>query len=392
VIKRVIIIVVDGLGVGALPDAGKYDDTGANTLQHILENAGQGYTLLNLFNLGLGNCLENQKFSLTSPVGSFGRMMCSSNAKDSTAGHWELMGLITEKPFPTYPDGFPKNLVEKFEKAINLKVLGNCTASGTEIIERLGAKHLETGSPILYTSADSVFQLAAHEEKFGLNRLYEICETAREMLTGEHSVARVIARPFIGTQGKFIRTPNRRDYSLFPFAPTLLDKISESSEVIGIGKIGDLFNHRGITKEIHTNSNIEGMNFTLDEIKKKQSKDKSLIFTNLVDFDTKWGHRRDISSFAQGLKDFDSFLPEITDSLSDSDCLIITADHGCDPSYTRHTDHTREYIPVVIYGNQIKKGVNLGVRKTFADLASTVADLLKIPFSCQGKSFYGEII
>jgi phosphopentomutase len=389
-IKRIILIVLDSAGVGALPDAAEYGDEGSNTVGHILDKAVDGFSLPNLEKLGLYKILE-RKTNLPdrAVTGCYGKMATKSPAKDTTAGHWEMAGIILDKPFPTYPDGFPKDLIEKFEKLIGTKVIGNCAASGTEIIKRLGDRHCASGYPIVYTSADSVFQIAAHEQFFGLDKLYKICETAREMLSGKHAVGRVIARPFTGDAGIYTRTENRKDYSLTPPENTILDEIKNAGgEVIAIGKIEDIFNAKGITKAVHTKGNSNGMEITGEEIKNGAgSGKKTLIFTNLVDFDMLWGHRRDVISYAKALKEFDDFLMKLTLMLDDEDILIITADHGCDPSFAKHTDHTREYVPLLIYGKKLKKNVNLGVRETLADTAQTIADIFNLPPQKNGTSF-----
>jgi len=391
---RIILIVLDSVGIGALPDAVKYKDEGSNTLKNIA-GAVKNFDLSNLSKLGLYNLISIPNTNVSNDsLGSYGKMAEESNGKDTTIGHWEITGIITENPLPTYPHGFPKEIIKKYEKIIGTKTLGNYTASGTEIIRELGEKHCETGYPIIYTSADSVFQVAAHEDEkiFGLKRLYQICETARKILVYPHNVGRVIARPFIGSAGNFRRTPNRCDYSLDPPEETLLDKLKDSGvEVIGIGKIHDIFNGKGLTKSFHTNSNKEGMEKILEAIKNDASS-QQLIFVNLVDFDMLWGHRRDTESYYKGLKEFDDFLPEIFSGMADNDILFITADHGCDPTYTKHTDHTREYVPLLIYGKKIKRNVDVGVRKTFADLGQTIADIFAIENLRRGQSFKNNII
>ncbi|MCB4791859.1 MAG: phosphopentomutase [Elusimicrobia bacterium] len=388
-INRFVVIVIDSLGIGAMPDAGKFNDLGADTFGHLLSNTNLSFP--NLEKLGLYNLIFPPSGKRV--LGSYAKMMCASPAKDSIAGHWELAGLILDKPLITYPNGFPKPLVEEFERRIGSKTIGNSASSGTEIIKRLGEEHIRTLCPIIYTSADSVFQIAAHEEKFGLNKLYKICCIARKMLTGKNSVGRVIARPFTGLPGNFRRTENRKDLALSPFKPTLLDKIKGfGGEVIAVGKITDLFNGEGITKSVHTDNNIEGMNTALAEVSKSPKKTPSLIFTNLVDFDMLWGHRRDIAEYARGLKYFDDFLPKLQDALKDTDVLCITADHGCDPAYLKHTDHTREYVPLLLYGKQIRNGINLGIRNSFSDLAQTIADIFNIGKLENGKSMKAELV
>ncbi|OGS45749.1 MAG: phosphopentomutase [Elusimicrobia bacterium RIFOXYD2_FULL_34_15] len=392
---RVFLIVLDSAGVGALPDAKKYNDEGSNTLSNIAKSV-KNFNLPNLSKLGLYNLISipnsNPKNNL---IGSFGKMAEKSAGKDTTIGHWEIMGIITERPLPTYPNGFPKELIEKYENLIGTKILGNCTASGTEIIKKLGEEHCKTGYPIIYTSADSVFQIASHEDEkiFGLKRLYKVCEIARKMLVAPHNVGRVIARPFVGFPGNFKRTSNRKDYSLNPPEETLLDKLENSGiEVIGIGKIHDIFNGKGISKSIHTNNNKEGMEKILETITGKDSKKSQFIFINLVDFDMLWGHRRDTQSYYNGLKEFDNVLPEIYNKMACDDYLFITADHGCDPTYLKHTDHTREYVPVFIYCKKIKNNIDVGIRKTFADLGQTIADIFEIEKLNAGESFKNIIM
>ncbi|MDR1941719.1 MAG: phosphopentomutase [Endomicrobium sp.] len=390
--KRIILIVLDSVGAGALEDAYKYNDEGADTLRHIFQNAGADFCLPELEKLGLYKIIGVKSALQDKDLqGAFGKMATKSPAKDTTAGHWEMTGIILDKPFPVYPAGFPKSLINEFETKIGSKIIGNKAASGTEIIKELADEHIKTGYPIVYTSADSVFQIAAHEEHYGLNKLYEICKTAREMLRGENAVGRVIARPFTGENGNFTRTANRKDYSLTPFEETVLDKIKESGgEVIAVGKIEDIFNSKGITRSLHPQGNIAGMRSCLEEIKKLSGKN-SLIFTNLVDFDMLWGHRRDVASYAKALKDFDDFLPELKSSLNDEDILIITADHGCDPTYNVHTDHTREYVPLIVYGKNLKKNVNLGVRESLSDIGQTIAGYFSLDKMKNGESFLKQI-
>ncbi|MBO7611424.1 MAG: phosphopentomutase [Elusimicrobia bacterium] len=397
-INRIILIVLDSVGAGELPDAAKYGDAGTNTLKHIFEQKDKNFVLENMGKLGLYNIVPSPYgYNPEKVIGCYGKMATLSPAKDTTAGHWELSGIVLDKPFPTYPNGFPKDLIEEFEKQIGTKVLGNCVASGTEIIKVLGEEHYETGYPIVYTSADSVFQIAAAEDgdKFGgLKRLYEICEIARKMLKGNHAVGRVIARPFVRMEGgTFKRTTNRKDYSLTPPETTVLDKIkSVGGDVIAVGKIKDIFNNKGIVTAYHTVGNSNGIQVTIDSIKNSNNSKKQLIFTNLVDFDMLWGHRRNIEAYAQGLKSFDEKLPEIISFMKNTDLLIITADHGCDPTYTKHTDHTREYVPLMVYGKMIKQNINLGTRKSLSDVAQTIADIFDIEPMKNGTSFKKEII
>ena len=415
-INRVILVVLDSVGVGELPDSAKYNDYGANTLKHIFEQMEEDFVLENMGKLGLYNIIPHPYgYKPKDIIVCYGKMATLSPAKDTTAGHWELAGIILDKPFPTYPNGFPKELIEEFEKLIGTKVLGNCVASGTEIIQRLGKEHDKTGYPIVYTSADSVFQIAANEtpEIFGIKKLYECCEIARKLLVGKHAVGRVIARPFKLTDDIYTRTSNRKDYSLKPLEQTILDKIINiNGSVVGIGKISDIFADRGIYISYHTKGNSVGIQKTIEsivdpqiykndniniEIKKlcpdtNPKERKHLIFTNLVDFDMLWGHRRNVDAYAQGLKYFDRMLPKIMDVMCDNDLLIITADHGCDPTYTKHTDHTREYVPLLVYGPSIKQNVNLGVRKTLSDVAQTIADIFEIERMKNGTSFKDEIL
>ncbi len=388
-INRVTILVMDSVGIGALPDAEKFGDLGANTLGNISKVMG-GIKLPNLVQLGLGNIDEIEGVDgIPNPIGSFGRSMEISNGKDTTTGHWEIAGLYIEKPFKTYPNGFPKEIISKFEELTGRKALGNKPASGTEIIEELGQEHMKTGNPIVYTSADSVFQIAAHEEVIPLDELYKMCSIAREILKGEDQVARVIARPFIGELGNFTRTPNRRDYSLDPFEKTVLDFASDAGyDVMAVGKIEDIFNGKGITKEVHTKDNMDGVDKTIEYLKTNK---KGIIFTNLVDFDAKFGHRRNPKGYKEALEEFDLRVPEILNNLKDRDMLIIIADHGNDPTY-KGTDHTREYVPVLVYGKNVKGGVNLGTRETFADVAATIADILDLEKPKIGTSFKELII
>lgn len=387
-IDRVILIVMDSVGVGELPDADHYGDSGSNTIGNIARSI-KGFELKNLEALGLGNIDPGIGLKAAHmPAGCYGRAKELSPGKDTTTGHWEIAGVTLDKPFPTFPEAFPKELIEDFEKAIGKKTIGNEVASGTEIIARLGDKHVETGFPIIYTSADSVFQIAAHEEVIPLPKLYEICEKARTLLTGSYAVGRVIARPFLGEHGNYKRTSNRRDFSLKPIKKTMLDIIAENGlNVMAVGKIEDIFAGAGITEAVHTKNNMEGVDETLKYL---DSNKKGLIFTNLVDFDMLYGHRNDVAGYAAALKEFDDRLPEVMEAMKDSDVLIITADHGCDPS-TQSTDHSREYIPVLIYGKNIKTGVSIGTRNGFSDVGATVLDLLKLPIAIDGKSFKEEI-
>ena len=386
--KRVIVVVMDSVGAGELPDADKYGDQGSNTLGNIAV-ARKGFSLPNLEKLGLGWIKGLEAYNkVSAPIGSFGKMRETSAGKDTTTGHWEMSGIKLDKPFPTYPHGFPREIIEKFEKAIGRKTLGNFAASGTEIIKQLGQQHVMTGYPIVYTSADSVFQIAAHEEVIPIEKQYEICRIARGIMQGEHGVGRIIARPFVGTEGNFVRTDRRHDFSLEPISKTVLDTLKEKGfRVKAVGKIEDIFCGRGITDSVHIHGNMDGVDKTLEYMKDEF---EGMIFTNLVDFDMLYGHRNDVDGYAKALSDFDSRLPEILENLKNDDILIITADHGCDPT-TESTDHSREYVPVLVYGSKVRGGVNLGVRETFADLGATVAEALgqKLP---TGKSFLWEIL
>ena len=388
-INRAIIIVLDSVGIGELPDAKDYGDVGADTLGNMAKELG-GLNLPNLEKLGLGK-IKNIK-GLNSNIkakGSYGKMAEASVGKDTTTGHWELAGLISEKPFPTYPDGFPDEVINEFEEEIGREVLGNKPASGTVIIEELIDEHLETANPIVYTSADSVFQIAAHEEVIPVDELYEMCQKAREILTGEHGVGRVIARPFVGEPGNLERTERRKDFSLKPPKNTLLDNVKEAGKKVqSVGKIDDIFANRGITASNHTIANMDSVDAILDFIEKD---DQGLIFANLVEYDMIYGHRRDVKGYAQALEDFDKRLPEILDSLNDDDVLFITADHGCDPTY-EGTDHTREYVPLLVYGNNIKEDNDINIRDSYADLAATIAELLSIEKTADGESFRNLII
>ncbi len=386
-VKRVVLIVLDGAGIGSLPDAGKYGDEGADTLGHVLAQARP--SLPNLSALGLGNIRGWRDYMDEEPIGCYGRMAETSPGKDTTTGHWELAGLPLERPFPTYPNGFPEEVISAFEKETGMTVIGNKPASGTAIIEELGPEHLRTGSPIVYTSADSVFQIAAHEGVIPVLTLWDICRRARRILTGPHAVGRVIARPFIGQPGSFTRTDNRRDFSVDPLGTTMLDVLKEAGkDVIGVGKIEDIFNHRGLTRSDHAAGNPACLDSTVSFLRKDGW--EGLMFVNLVDTDSKFGHRNDVAGFAGSLEEFDRRLPEIIRLLSEDDLLVITADHGCDPTYPT-TDHTREYVPLLAWGLGVRAGVALGVRGSFCDAAKTVMDALDVPNSLPGKSFWADI-
>jgi phosphopentomutase len=387
-IKRVILIVLDSVGCGEAPDAALYGDAGSNTLKNISLAVG-GLRLPNLGKMGLGHLTEILGVPPEPASGAFGRLTEVSAGKDTTTGHWELAGLLLDKPFPTYPHGFPPELMAAYEARIGRKTLGNYPASGTEIIKQLGVEHLQSGKPIVYTSADSVFQVAAHEEIIPIDELYRICRIARDLLTGEHAVGRVIARPFVGQPGNFTRTERRRDYSLEPPAETILDAIkADGMEVIGVGKIEDIYAHRGLTHSDHTGNNMAGVEAILSLL---ATAGRGLIFANLVDFDALYGHRNDPRGYAEALEAFDRRLPEIFSRLRHDDVLVITADHGNDPT-TPGTDHSRERVPVLIVGERILRNVNLGTRASFADLAATVADLLGVDWRGAGESFRQAIM
>lgn len=386
--NRAILIVLDSVGIGAAEDSCLYGDEGSNTLQHTAREVG-GLQLPNMQALGLGN-LEVLQGVMPVPDarGAYGKMREKSKGKDTTTGHWEMMGIILDKHFPTFPQGFPSDLVNEFEKRIGRKTIGNTVASGTEIIARLGQEHIETGFPIIYTSADSVCQIAAHEEIIPLEELYRICRIARDLLTGDYGVGRVIARPFIGREGDFVRTAHRHDFSLEP-APNILDSITAAHQkVVGVGKIKDIFAGRGITETHSTENNRDGMQKIL---RVAEEQFNGLIFANLIDFDQLYGHRNDVHGYARALEEFDCWLPELMNAMLPQDVLFITADHGCDPT-TPGTDHTREQVPLLVYGKWIKPAVNLGVRSTFADLGQTIAEVLEVKTDVKtGRSFYGEI-
>ena len=390
--NRAIVIVLDSFGVGELPDANVYGDEGSNTLKGIYDNT--SLNLPNFKKLGLYNIndigIDNKE---ETPIGIYGKANEMSKGKNSPVGHWEMSGYVTEKPFKTYPNAFPQELIEKFIKEAGIKgVLCNKKGSGTEFLKQYGEEHLETGMPIVYTSADSVFQIAAHEDIIPVEELYRICLIARKILNDpEYNIGTVIARPFVGTNSEnFTRTYNRKDFEFQDFGRTMLDEIKEiGKNVLAIGKIADLFTMRGITKAIHTEGNTDGIHKTIEAIKEDTN---GLIFTNLVDFDMLYGHRNNIEGYARALEEFDSFLPEIIENLKQEDILIITADHGCDPS-TPSTDHSREYVPIVAYGKNLKQNVNIGIRKTYADISATILDLLNVKSTLKyGISFKNDIL
>ncbi|NPE21948.1 phosphopentomutase [Fusibacter sp. A1] len=388
-INRAIILILDSVGIGGLPDSAEFGDVGVNTLGNIAKET-EAFTLPTLESLGLGKIKGVDYFSSkVTPKGAFGRMAEISKGKDTTTGHWEIAGLHIKEPFKTYPDGFPPVVIDAFVKATGREILCNKPASGTVVLEELGEEHMKTGKPIIYTSADSVFQIAAHEDIIPLPELYKMCDIARNMLMGEEVVARVIARPFVGEVGKFERTSNRRDYSLSPHDKTILDHLKENNyDVRAVGKIVDIYNGAGITHDVHTHDNMDGVDQTLNYMKDDF---KGLIFTNFVDFDAKFGHRRNVAGYAKALEDIDARLPEIISAMNKDDILIITADHGNDPSY-KGTDHTREYVPLLVYGDAIKANVDLGTRTTFADIAATLSDIFNVPKTAIGVSFKDEII
>lgn len=387
--KRVVLIVMDSVGIGQLPDAKQFGDDGVNTLGNIIK-AHDDIQIPNLTKLGVGNIdgFEQVK-EIDSPVGAFGKCAEVSQGKDTTTGHWEMVGLRVDEPFKTFPEGFPKDVIEEFESKTGRKVIGNKPASGTAILDELAEQHMKTGEVIVYTSADSVFQIAAHEEIVPLDELYKMCKIAREIMMGDNALARIIARPFVGQPGNYTRTANRRDFSLDPSGNTILDNIKESGQdVIAVGKIEDIFNGKGITEAVHTKSNMDGVDQTIEYMKKDN---KGFIFTNLVDFDSKYGHRRNVKGYKEAIEEFDSRIPEVIDNLKDEDILILTADHGNDPTY-KGTDHTREYIPVLVYGKNVKNGVNIGIRETFSDIGATVADILGAKLPSNGESFKNLIL
>ena len=365
--QRVIWIVLDSVGIGAMPDAASYGDEGSDTLGNIAQTG--RLELPNLCRLGLANIKRLAGLgSMESPAGAYGKCALASPGKDTTTGHWEMAGIILDRPFPVYPDGFPPDIIQAFETQTGRKALGNKAASGTEIIKELGAEHVRTGSPIVYTSADSVFQIAAHEAVIPVPELYRECEIARAILQGPHEVGRVIARPFEGEVGAFRRTANRHDYAVPPPPGMLLDQLhSHEVPVYAIGKISDIFLGRGITHSVRTAGNADGMSRTLEAMREQSN---GLIFVNLVDFDQLYGHRNDVDGYARALEAVDRWLPQL--DLQDRDALILTADHGCDPT-TASTDHSREYTPLLVYGERVRAGVNLGVRASLADIGQTVA-------------------
>jgi phosphopentomutase len=385
--RRVITIVCDSLGVGELPDAKEFGDEGSNTLGHILRD--RNPSLPTLARLGLLHTLPTPATN-DAPISAFGRMNEVSAGKDTTTGHWEMMGLVVTDPFRTYPDGFPPDVIHEYEKRIGRKTLGNKPASGTVILDELGEEHMRSGAPIVYTSADSVFQVAAHEDVISPEELWRICAIARELMRGEHNIGRIIARPFTGTgKGHFKRTANRKDFSVKPTGETVVERAHKAGKrVVGLGKIADIFDRVGIDEEIRTESNSDGMRKTIDLIRES---DADFIFTNLVDFDSKYGHRNDVIGYAKALETFDGELAELLTNMRADDLLFITADHGCDPTDVS-TDHTREYVPLLVAGPSITQQAPLGTRDTFADLGATICDYLGLPSGdLPGKSVLPEL-
>jgi phosphopentomutase len=385
--NRITLIVLDGAGIGAMPDAPEWGDAGSDTFGHICES--RQLKLPNLQSLGLGNIRPlNGVPAIDHPRGSYGKCALKSNGKDTTTGHWEMAGIILERAFPTYPNGFPQTLIDEFVAKANVPgVLGNFPASGTEIIKELGEDHVKTGKPIVYTSGDSVFQIAAHEEIIPLDRLYEICETAREMLRGEHEVGRVIARPFLGKPGEFFRTENRHDYAVPPPRENLLPLLSENRlDVVSIGKIASIYDSTGVTQDLIAKNNGQSMDQTIAALRDNTH---GLIFSNFVDFDMLYGHRRDTEGYARALETFDARWPELEAAMREDDVVILTADHGNDPTYPG-TDHTREYAPLIVYGKKATPGIDLGTRDSLADIGSTIAENFGLKLKA-GKSFLSQI-
>lgn len=385
--RRVILIVLDSVGIGAMPDAAAYGDEGSDTLGNL--NRMRPCRLPHLARLGLGNIKPLANLDPASrPEGAYGKAALRSPGKDTTTGHWEMAGVILETAFPTYPNGFPLEVIRAFEEAIGRSILGNCPASGTEIIQQLGEENLKTGRPIVYTSADSVFQIAAHEEVVPLEELYRMCRLARNILQGRHRVGRVIARPFLGEPGRFRRTTNRHDYAIEPPPGTLLDRLTEQGVfTYGVGKIRDIFCGRGLADFVLTSGNADGVNKTLAAIKEHP---EGLLFTNLVDFDMLYGHRNDVEGYARALEEFDEQLPTMLDAISPEDLLLLTADHGCDPT-TPSTDHSREYVPLLAYSPRGRQGANLGVRSSLADIGQTVAENFGVNIP-NGESFLSSLL
>ena len=386
--KRIFLIVLDSFGIGAMPDAEAFGDVGVNTLAACANSP--HLHIPNMIKAGLGNidgvtCLPK----VDAPTGAYARLAEASQGKDTTIGHWEIAGIVSDAPLPTYPEGFPEEILAPFREATGRGVLANAPWSGTAVIDAYGEEHMRTGDLIVYTSADSVFQIAAHEEIVPPEQLYEYCRIARKILQGKHGVGRVIARPFVGTPGNFKRTANRHDFSLEAPGITVLDALEKAGyATIGVGKIHDIFVGRGVSEHVYNESNANGLEHTSDYAKKDF---EGLCFVNLVDFDMLFGHRRDVDGYAKALSEFDRWLGNFLPTLGQDDLVMITADHGCDPSYAATTDHTREYVPLLVLGKGIKP-VNLGTRDSFADIAATVADVFGVPFDTPGKSFAGELL
>ncbi|MCP4538421.1 MAG: phosphopentomutase [Chloroflexi bacterium] len=388
-INRFVVIVLDSLGIGELPDAAAFGDVGSHTLGNMARAVG-GMKLPHMEAMGLGNIVEllrnSQRVAAqlyvivegvipqAKPTAAYGKMAEVSPGKDTTTGHWEMMGIQLKQPFPLYPNGFPPEIIKEFEAQIGRGTLANYPASGTVIINELGEKHIHTGKPIVYTSGDSVFQIAAHEDVIPIKKLYQMCRIAREILRGEHEVSRVIARPFVGDPGNWIRTANRHDFSVVPPEPTVLDFCKDAGMMVyGVGKINDIFVGQGLTDTVHIQDNMDGVDKTIAAMRERR--ERGLIFANLVDFDSKYGHRNNPQGYADALAEFDHRIPEITDALAPDDVLVLTADHGNDPT-TPSTDHSREYVPILVTGDPVRPGTNLGTRETFADLGATIADVL----------------
>ena len=385
--KRIFLFVLDSFGIGAMPDSESFGDVGVNTLAACATS--KELNIPNMIAAGLGSIDGVSCLSGEHVAGACARLQEASMGKDTTIGHWEIAGIVSPNPLPTYPEGFPEEVLEPFRQATGRGILANAPWSGTAVIEEFGDEHVKTGDLIVYTSADSVFQIAAHEEVVPLEQLYEYCRIARQQLRGKHGVGRVIARPFIGTSGAYKRTSNRHDYSLEPPARTMLDTIKESGKAsIGVGKIHDIFAGRGTTEHVYNKSNTNGMEHAMHYA---DVDFEGLCFVNLVDFDMLYGHRRDIDGYAKALTEFDRWLPGFMAKMGEEDLVMITADHGCDPAYTATTDHTREYVPLLILGKGVKN-VNLGTRTSFADIAATVTELLEVPFETSGRSFAKEIL
>jgi phosphopentomutase len=389
-IKRIAVIVLDGVGAGELPDANKYGDVGSNSLSNTARIVG-GLNLPNMGEIGLGNITPIEGVAPRENTrGAYGKCAEISKGKDSVTGHWELMGVEVPKPFPTYPNGFPKEVLDEFTNRTGYEVLGNKPASGTEIIKELGEEHMRSGKPIVYTSADSVFQIAAHEEIIPIDELYRICAISRDLLQGDHTVGRVIARPFIGENAQnFSRTKRRHDYPLLAPTDTMLDTLLKAGhKVYATGKIDDLFGNRGISKTHHSVFNMESIKAMVDFMDEDFS---GMLFANLVEFDMTYGHRNDARGYADKLEEFDTYLPTVRAGMKDTDIAMIVADHGVDPT-TKSTDHSREYIPLLVFGKKVKDNVNLGIRKSFADVAATIAEAFQVTPPMIGKSFLKEIL